>query len=76
MDQGQEGTGRRKKKDPILPGECSCAVIRTTSIFLLLKNIKKPWYYPSRRLVIGETLFHIPDLTPLPNVPRRVTTQA
>ena len=51
-------------------GRISSAVIETTStlIFSSLENIKKPWYVPSRRLVIQETVFRIPDLTPLPYV--------
>ncbi len=39
----------------------------TPLIFSLFENIReKPWYVPSRRLVIQETVFCIPDMTLLP----------
>ena len=40
VDWGQEGTGRGKKKYPILHGECSSAIIKTTSS-LIFSSLEK-----------------------------------
>ena len=54
-----------------------CAVFFTPLIFSSFKNIReKPWYVPSRRLVIQETVFRVPDLTPLLYVQGGVTKLA
>ena len=52
-------------------------VPKTTSslIFSLLKNVKKPWLYTSRRLVIPRAIFHVPDLTLLPYHEEEYTTK-
>ena len=52
-------------------------VPKTTSslIFSLLKNVKKPWLYTSRRLVILRALFRFPDLTLLPYHEEEYTTK-
>ena len=69
VDQGQEGTGRGRKDGSESSWRISSAVIETTMIFSSLKNINLALVgVPSRRLVIRETVFRVPDLTPLPYV--------
>ena len=67
VDRGQEGTGRGRKDGSESSWRISSAVIETTMIFSLLENINLALVgVPSRRLVIRETVFRVPDLTLLP----------
>ena len=78
---GKSGSGSgRTKKEEREESVLSKSVLVLSrhiiaDIFHCLKNIKKPWFYTSRRLVIRKTVFHVPDLTFLLNVPKRVTTK-
>ena len=75
----QEGAGRKDKGRIEIFLVCVFLVLSFSAlmIFSLLENIReKPWYVPSRRLVIQETVFHIPDLTLLPYVQGGVTKLA
>ena len=65
----QDGTGSRTKGRIQIFLVCVFLVLSfsTRIIFSSLENIReRPWSVPSIRLVIRETVFHIPDLTLLP----------
>ena len=70
--QSGSGSGRNKKhdqsKDSELLGEYFYlySIVFASLIIPLLGSIReKPWYSISRRLVIQDIVFRIPDLTPL-----------
>ena len=65
----QEGAGSGTKgRIQIFLVSVFCAV------FFTLKNIReKPWYVPSKKLVIQETVFYVSDLTTLPYLKDGVT---
>ena len=76
MCRGQDGTGSGTKSRIQIFLVCVFLMLSfsTPLIFSSLKNIReKPRFVPSIRLVIWETVFRVPDLTPLPYVPERVT---
>ena len=66
VDWGQEGQRKRKEKNLFfLKSALVLSRHIIADIFHRSKNIKKPWFYTSRRLVIWKTVFRIPDPNPL-----------
>ena len=66
VDRGQEGTGRGRKDGSGSSWRIFSAVIKIIMIFSSLENINLVLVgIQSRRPVIRETAFPVPDLTPL-----------